>query len=224
MEPGHLGKLKSVFLQAQEMDPARVCVFLDEACAGDTEMRQKIDRMLAQDEGSDSTNFLTAQNDDATATAIAPRAITAGSTVGKRFKITRFVGRGGMGDVYEAEDLELGGRVALKTVRPALLSEPQVIARFRRETQLARQVTHPNICRVFDVGHDDLGGQKLTFLTMEFLDGDTLGRRISRQGKMTEQTAAELAKQMAAGLDALHTAGIVHRDLKPGNIMLVSAT
>ncbi|MBM3753862.1 MAG: tetratricopeptide repeat protein [Acidobacteria bacterium] len=206
------------------MDPSRVPAFLDEACGGDAEMREKIERMLAQDDASDSTNFLTPQSDDPTATAIAPRAITPGSTVGKRFKITRFVGRGGMGDVYEAEDLELGGRVALKTVRPALLSEPQVIARFRRETQLARQVTHPNICRVFDVGHDDLGGQKLTFLTMEFLDGDTLGRQISRQGKMTEQIAAELAKQMAAGLDALHMAGIVHRDLKPGNIMLVSAT
>lgn len=224
MEPGQLGKLKSVFLQAQEMDPARVPAFLDEACAGDVELREKVERMLEQNGSSDSTDFLTPTQGDATATAAVPRAITPGSIVGKRFKIARFVGRGGMGDVYEAEDLELGGRVALKTVRPALLSEPQVLARFRRETQLARQVTHPNICRVFDVGHDDLGGQKLTFLTMEFLDGDTLGRRISLNGKMREETAAELARQIAAGLDALHAAGIVHRDLKPGNIMLVSTT
>lgn len=221
MDPGQIGKLKTVFLRAQELDPAHVPAYLDEACSGERELREKVERMLLQDGSSDSINFLTPQRDARGATFGVAPGMKPGLIVGKRFRIKRLVGRGGMGDVYEADDLEMGVRAALKTVRPTLLNDPQVVWRFRREAHLARQVTHPNLCRVLCVGSHESEGQEITFLAMEFLDGDTLGRRITRHGRMSENAAMELAPQIAAGLDALHAAGILHRDLKPGNVMLV---
>lgn len=219
MQPAPIGKIKSIFLHARELGPGRAAAYLDQACAGDPDLRLKIERLLEQDAASEETDFLSPQVSETT-TATMPRVLAPGELVGGRFRIARFVGRGGMGDVYEAEDTELGGRVALKTIRPTLVGDPQTIGRFKREIQLSRQVTHPNICRVFDVGHD----KDLTFLTMEFLDGETLSVRLARDGKFTEPSAIELLRQMAGGLDALHHSGIVHRDLKPGNVMLVNTS
>jgi len=142
-----------------------------------------------------------------------------------RFRIEGFLGRGGMGEVYAVEDAELGGRVALKMIHPNLLDNPRAAARFRREITLARQVTHPNVCRVFDVGRGLVNGRERMFLTMEYLRGETLSQCLARQRegstKMPAEQALALVKQLAAGLDALHQRGIVHRDLKPGNVMLV---
>src|SRR6266496_641960 len=143
----------------------------------------------------------------------------------QRFKIVRFLAQGGMGEVYEAEDLELGGRVALKTIRPEIATEPRIIQRFKREIALSRKVTHPNVCRIFDLFHHRMewgtGEAELSFLAMEFLRGETLASRLRAVGRMTTAEALPIVEQMAAGLAAAHRAGVVHRDFKSANVVLV---
>jgi hypothetical protein len=159
----------------------------------------------------------------------AARHLVVGELLAGRFRLVRFVGRGGMGDVYEAEDQELGERVALKTVRAEIAHLPGAIERFRREIQLARKVTHPNVCRIFDVFRDRPDGAAanrtaITFFSMELLLGDTLERRLREGGRMTPAEALPVVSQMAEGLGAAHRAGVVHRDFKPANVMLVPAS
>lgn len=139
-----------------------------------------------------------------------------GAVVGGRYRVTRVLGQGGMGTVHEAEDLELRTRVALKTLRPGLARQPEAVERIRSETLLARRVSHPNVCRVFDLGrHGDA-----VFITMELLEGETLAQRIARSGPLSPGEALLLAEQVAAGLAASHEAGVVHADFKPGNVVL----
>lgn len=138
-----------------------------------------------------------------------------------RYRIGRFLGEGGMGSVYEATDLELGVRLALKTLRPES-TVASALERFKREIHVARQVTHPNVCRLYDLGRHRLAeGQDLFFLTMQYLEGETLRERLSRDGRLTPAEAHPLVRDMAAALDAAHQVGIVHRDFKSGNVMLV---
>ena len=148
-------------------------------------------------------------------------AIEAGTLIADRYRVIRFIARGGMGEVYEAEDLELHGRVALKTIRPEIGERPKVIDRFKREIQLARKVTHPNVCRVFDIGRHRLGDRDIYFVTMELLEGSTLRDTIIRRGPLSTDTALPLVKQMAEALDAAHRAGIIHRDFKSSNVVMV---
>jgi tetratricopeptide (TPR) repeat protein/tRNA A-37 threonylcarbamoyl transferase component Bud32/TolB-like protein len=143
-------------------------------------------------------------------------AFSPGEMIGGRYRVVRFIARGGMGEVYEVEDLELRERVALKTIRAEVARDEVTVERFRREIQLARKVTHPNVCRIFDVAFH--GG--LIFLTMELLEGETLGHRLRRAGRMSIAEALPIARQMADALQAAHQAGIIHRDLKPGNVVL----
>src|SRR5262245_1434664 len=145
----------------------------------------------------------------------------AGRVLAERFRIVEFIAMGGMGEVYEVEDLELGERVALKTIRPEVASSPQALDRFKREIQLARKVTHPNVCRIFDFFYDEAGPEKVTFLTMELLRGETLHQKIERDGRMRSEPALPIVRQMAAGLDAAHSAGVIHRDFKSSNVILV---
>jgi eukaryotic-like serine/threonine-protein kinase len=143
-----------------------------------------------------------------------------------RFRIVRFIGHGGMGDVYEAEDLELGERVALKLVRAEIALVAGTLERFRREIHLARKVTHPNVCRIFDVfRHRPEGGAapgaEITFLSMELLAGETLEQRLRAGGRLHQEEALPIVVQITEALTAAHRAGVIHRDLKPANIMLV---
>jgi serine/threonine protein kinase len=134
------------------------------------------------------------------------------------------VAGGGMGEVYEAEDQELRERVAVKTIRPEILAQPDAVARFKREVHLARKVTHPNVCRIFDLfRHRPNGGvqDETVFISMELLQGETLGARLKAKGRMNVAEALPLVQQMASALAAAHGAGIVHRDFKPGNVVLV---
>jgi serine/threonine protein kinase len=149
-----------------------------------------------------------------------------GDILCQRFHILRAVGSGGMGQVYEAHDTELAVNVALKLIRPEIAANPQSLARFRQEVRLARRITHPNVCRTYDLERDTLPTpgappRSLVFLTMEFLAGETLAERLKRTGPLTPGETLAIARQIAAALDAAHALGIVHRDIKPGNIMLV---
>lgn len=146
-----------------------------------------------------------------------------GDILAERYRVLRFLAEGGMGEVFEVQDLELGGRLAAKTVRAEVASDPTALERFRREIQLARRVTHPNVCRMFDVAYHrpDPAAAGTIFLTMELLLGPTLAERIA-DGPMAPEAALPIIRQIAAALDAAHEAGIVHRDLKPANVVLVA--
>ena len=140
----------------------------------------------------------------------------AGEVVAGRYRIEGLVGRGGMGEVYRAEDLKVGGMVALKFLPPSLQQNPALLARFHSEVRLARQVSHPNVCRVHDIGEVD--GQH--YLTMEFVDGENLASLLHRIGRLPGDKALEIGRQICAGLAAAHDRGVLHRDLKPENVML----
>ena len=133
-----------------------------------------------------------------------------------RYVILGMLGAGGMGNVYKARDLELEELVALKVLRPELVGAAGVLDRFRREVKLARRVTHPNVARVFDIG--DHRGEK--FLTMELIDGESLGAMLVRERRLPVARVATLASAICAGLAAAHAAGVIHRDLKPDNVLL----
>lgn len=156
-----------------------------------------------------------------TGVAFGPGQILAG-----RFKIIRFVARGGMGEVYEAEDQELNERVAVKTARFEGAQSEHDIERFRREIQLARRVTHPNVCRTFDVFRHvitPVGGvapTEILLVSMELLGGETLDKRI-RAARMSAAEALPIVEEMCAGLGAAHRVGVIHRDFKSSNVMLV---
>jgi serine/threonine protein kinase len=138
--------------------------------------------------------------------------------IAERYRVVRFIARGGMGEVYEVEDLVLRDRVALKTVRAEVAADGMAVERFKREIHLARKVTHPNVCRIFDISP-----QQPFFLTMELLAGETLSERLRRAGPLSPDEALPIVRQIADGLHAAHQAGVVHRDLKPGNVMLVES-
>jgi serine/threonine protein kinase/tetratricopeptide (TPR) repeat protein len=145
-----------------------------------------------------------------------------GTVICERYEVIRFIARGGMGEVYEVEDRELKARIALKTIAPSRASSPRQVSRFRQEIQLARQVTHPNVCRVFDLGRDSSNPSgDVLFLTMELLEGETLAAFLQRHGPMTCEEALPVVRQMVAALSAAHQSGIVHRDFKPGNVILL---
>jgi predicted Ser/Thr protein kinase len=133
-----------------------------------------------------------------------------------RYRIIGRIGKGGMGEVYRADDLKLGQPVALKFLPEEVDRDPGRLTQLHSEVRMARQVSHPNVCRVYDVGEHE--GH--TFLSMEYVDGEDLGSLIRRVGRFPQDRGVELARQICAGLSAAHDRGVVHRDLKPANIML----
>src|SRR5687767_10517863 len=139
-----------------------------------------------------------------------------GTLLGGRYRIIGRLGRGGMGEVYRADDLKLGQPVALKFLPPDVDRDPARLTQLHTEVRMARQVSHPNVCRVYDVG--EFEGH--TFLSMEYVDGEDLASLLRRIGRFPQDRAIELARQICAGLAAAHDRGVVHRDLKPANIML----
>jgi len=141
-----------------------------------------------------------------------------GTLLAERYRIIAKLGQGGMGEVYRADDLVLGQAVALKFLPPDVTNNPQTLERFRNEVRIARQVSHPNVCRVYDLG--EIAGQ--LFLSMEYIDGEDLGVLLRRIGRLPEAKALEISRKLCAGLAAAHEKGVLHRDLKPGNIMLDS--
>ena len=142
-----------------------------------------------------------------------------GQMVAGRYRIVALAGRGGMGEVYRAEDLTLSQVVAIKLLPESLSHDAAALARFHSEVRIARQVSHPNVCRVFDIGEVD----GIPFLTMEYVDGEDLASVVRRIGRLSPDKAIEVTRQICAGLAAAHERGVVHRDLKPANVMLDGA-
>jgi serine/threonine-protein kinase len=141
-----------------------------------------------------------------------------GDVLAGRYRIVAMLGRGGMGEVYRADDLSLDQQVALKFLPESLTNSESAIERFRNEVRLARQVAHANVCRVYDLGEID----GIYFLSMEYVDGEDLGSLIRRIGRLPADKALDIARKLCAGLSAAHQRGVLHRDLKPANIMLDS--
>ena len=142
-----------------------------------------------------------------------------GTVLGERYEILKSLGEGGMGAVYKARDRELDRLLALKVIRPELAGRPDVLRRFKQELILARQVTHKNVIRIFDLGMAD--GRK--FITMDFIEGRDLKSILVERGKLPPEEAVPIIQQTCRGLEAAHTEGVVHRDLKPQNIMVDAA-
>jgi predicted Ser/Thr protein kinase len=150
-----------------------------------------------------------------TATADEGRFIP-GTLVAGRYRVIGLLGRGGMGEVYRATDLALAQSVALKILPEEAAANEQLLERFHNEVRIARQVSHPNVCRVYDIGEAD----GLPFISMEYVDGEDLASLLQRIGRLPSDKAIEIARKLCAGLAAAHERGVIHRDLKPQNIML----
>ncbi len=168
--------------------------------------------------------------EDAAPTTLAPRPRTPasasrsfqdgrflpGSLLVDRFRVINLVGRGGMGEVYRASDLTLNQPVALKFLPHETASRPDLLERFHGEVRIARQVSHPNVCRVYDIGEVE----GAAFISMEYVDGEDLGSLLRRIGRLPADKAIEIARKLCAGLAAAHAKGVLHRDLKPANVMI----
>src|SRR5690348_1326772 len=151
--------------------------------------------------------------------AISGGRFTPGQILAERYRVVALAGRGGMGEVFRAEDLKLGQIVAMKFLPERFSQDAAALERFHTEVRNARQVSHPNVCRVFDIGESDGS----LFLTMEYVDGEDLASVVRRIGRLSPDKATEIARQICAGLAAAHERGVIHRDLKPANIMLDGA-
>ncbi|MGA2534960.1 MAG: tetratricopeptide repeat protein [Terracidiphilus sp.] len=231
LTPQQWEKVKALFEDALEKTPAERTSYIAVA-EHDSQVRSEVERLLAHH--VESGGLLSQPGFSFSLSPAGPEpghSFAAGDVVAARFRILRFLARGGMGEVYEAEDLELHERVALKSIRGELLHDEKSLERFKREVHLARQVTHPNVCRIYELfrhlpgdgEHNGSGGggDGVVFVAMEMLDGETLAEFLKRDSRLRVEEALPIALQMAAGLGAAHAAGIVHRDFKPGNVHLV---
>jgi serine/threonine protein kinase len=213
-------KITELFEGALELSASeRRAFLLKHSC--DSAVRDEVERLLAEHDRAGT--FLSAPIlSEIVAASETRRMFPAEEIIAGRFKVIRFIAAGGMGEVYEAEDLDLRERVAIKTILPNFLRDPKSVTKFRREVQLARRVTHQNVCRIFDLFHHQVNGQKqeTLFVSMELLQGETLAVRLKKESRLRKQDALALLLQVASGLAAAHEAGVIHGDFKPGNIVL----
>jgi len=215
MTPEDWQRLKPLFDRAADLPPAEQAAFLEDLHRQDPELADRLAALLAAHEQSTESVerplFRFDAGFDGDKLLFSP-----GELILDRFRIVRFVGRGGMGEVYEAEDVDLG-RVALKTIRAAIAADPRMLQRFKQEVALARKVTSPYVCRI----HELHLREPAVFLTMEFLEGVTLSHAIEQAGVLPLDQAQAIALQLCAAVQAMHDAGIIHRDFKSNNVMLV---
>src|ERR1700682_2208828 len=215
VSPEQEQRIKALLQPALELDPTERASFLDRAGAGDVSLRQEVEALIAAQEqatGSVSSSQLgegTSGSRGEDITAVIGRPIA-------HYKVLSFLGRGGMGEVYLAQDARLGRKVALKLLPASLSNDEDRLRRFEREARSASALNHPNVCVIYEVGETDEGRH---FIAMERIDGITLRRRFA-QGPLKLTAAIDIAVQTASALAAAHRAGVVHRDIKPENIML----
>lgn len=217
--------VEDLFEAALAQPPENRIAYLDVACPDSPEVRHLVKMLLIADQqAGDFLETPILSSSDASAEEPTPT-FEPDRIVAARFRIQRFIARGGMGEVYEAWDSELRERVAIKTIRPDLAQINAVIERFRREVKQSRAISHPNVCRIHELFCDvSPSGTKVWFLSMEFLDGHTLSEHIRHNGPVNPALAFNLVEQIVSGLNAAHANGVIHRDLKTSNIMLVSGT
>jgi len=197
--------------EAQKMPPGERDSFLRSACQNDPELYQAVSDVVAWEERM--SGFLDHPLIEFIELETLEEIFDPGETVSGRFDILRRMGEGGMGVVYEAFDRKRKQRIAIKFAKPGFgpLLSP--------ELEGALQVRHPNICVVNEIHTAAAEFGEVDFLTMEFLDGETLADRL-KKGKLDEPEAMKIARQLCAGVAEAHRSGILHRDLKPGNVML----
>lgn len=219
MTPERWVQIKEIFANVVEMPPDSRRATVTELCQGDPELEVEVGRLLSQHDEMGS--FLEGSSP---ADSKSPgEMLASGDILAGRYRILEPLGSGGMGEVYAAEDQDLGEQIAIKVIRPQAPFGPDLLERLRREVQLARRVTHPNVCRVFDLGHHQQNNQEFVFLTMELIRGETLSIRLKREGKIASSEALLIAEQLCQALDAAHQAGVLHRDFKCSNVMLIGS-
>ena len=214
MTPERWQKITAIFEAALQRDDAARSAYVKEACGEDRELRSEVEAMLASHD--QASRFI-----EEPAAAVAARLVTntsRDSLIGKtisHYNVLSLLGRGGMGEVYLAEDIRLGRKVALKLLPDEFANEAQRLARFRQEARAASALSHPNIVTIHEIGEVD----SLHFMTTEFVDGQSL-RQYGSKGTIELTSALDIAVQVASALSAAHEVGVVHRDIKPDNIMI----
>jgi serine/threonine protein kinase/Tol biopolymer transport system component len=222
-DPGQYAE--ELFGEALELPPESRSAFLDRACGHDSELRRHLEQLLLKDARAGSFLAAPAFTPDGTQTLSAlgppPGRFQSGQLIAGRFAIVRFIARGGMGEVYEAKDKFLqDAGVALKIIRPEIAGDATTSTRFEQEVLLARKVVHPNLCPIYEIFRCDQPAPPFLFLTMRLLQGETLYAHFEQGKKLETGEAADICKQLVAGVAALHAGGVIHRDLKPNNVML----
>ncbi len=220
MTPERWTRLKEIFHTVADQPPGGRHSALVRECRGDLELQQELEQLLAQDD--DMGSFL----EGGPAAVPEPsfdssNILTLGERLNSRYTIVGFLGAGGSGEVYEAEDELLQKKIALKVIgREASLGKA-ALDQLRQEVSAAHDVTHDNVCRIYDLQHDP--NRDLVFLTMELVPGETLLARLKRLGRLGPEETLLIAVQLCRGIAAAHRKGVLHRDLKSSNVMLVEA-
>jgi Tol biopolymer transport system component len=220
MTPERWHQVKQIFQSAIERPPDERAAFLARACAGDPNLRSEVESLISSDEQAGDTIEVIAAIE-----AMAAQAATemiaddrASSIIGKQighYLVLSHIERGGMGEVFLAQDTRLGRKVALKLLRSEFTRDEDRLRRFQQEARSTSALNHPNILTIYDIGQAD----SLHFMATEYVEGETLRQHIGRT-RMTLGQALDVAAQAASALTAAHQAGIIHRDIKPENIML----
>ena len=216
MDPKRWKQIDELLDAAFDLEPDKRKAFLDQACVGNEELKKEIEALLAADERAHS--FVEAFALEAKAELLTDHqpGLSPGQAVGP-YTIVTLLGAGGMGEVYAGEDTRLKRKVAIKLLPAHLSSDPGMRIRFEREALTISALSHPNICSIFDIGHQ----KGMDYLVMEYIEGKTLAALI-QNGPMPVKLLLNLGVGIADGLAAAHAAGIIHRDLKPANIMVTA--
>ncbi|MBP7937849.1 MAG: serine/threonine protein kinase [Phycisphaerae bacterium] len=220
---------KELFLAVCDMEENARRTYLDSHCGHDPDLRAEVESLLqfhstktliATPSTQEARRIIQAAASPPTPTAASPTVVLdrwpPGTRVADRYCILGVLGRGGMGEVYRAEDLKLSRTVALKFLTAGRGSDTTWLARFHAEARMASTITHRHVCRIHDVGEAD--GE--AFISMEYIDGENLATLVKRVGRLAPEKAGLVARQLCLGLAAAHDRGILHRDLKPANVML----
>ncbi|WP_263350425.1 serine/threonine-protein kinase [Acidicapsa acidisoli] len=223
MTPELWQRLKPLYEAALDLPKEQRAQYVSDVCKDDVCLKDELEKLLK----STTERTLPLDNPLIQFGKIfreGQRTLSDGQVLLNRFRIVRHLGSGGMGEVYEAEDLFLRGvHIALKTIHPDISGDPMMQKRLEREVLLAQEVTHPNLCPIHTIFHCDDPPPAYSFLTMKLLPGQTLAARLQESSQITNEDGLSILRQMSLGIGAIHAAGIVHRDIKTNNIMVVGS-